>query len=379
MWKEIADQISLVTGETFEINQRQSVGGGCINQGYALVGKTNKYFVKLNSASQVYMFEAEALGLKQMVATQTIRIPKPICYGTAVDCSYIVLEWLDLGGGNSTESWVKMGHQLAAMHQAAPPQPQEELNVGRLNVEGCLENLQPPNLQPPNLQPPNLQPDNLQPPNLQPPNLQPPNLQPPNLQPDNLQPPNLQPPNLQPPNLQPDNLQPLVEMGKFGWNQNNTIGSTPQVNQWMSDWVEFFVEYRLGYQFQLARRRSGHFPKQNQLLAVVPKLLDHQPQPSLVHGDLWGGNAAITMAGEPVIFDPATYVGDREVDIAMTELFGGFPAAFYRGYNEVWPLEQGYKRRKNLYNLYHILNHFNLFGSGYESQANRMIDQILRD
>ncbi|NEO42813.1 MAG: fructosamine kinase family protein [Moorea sp. SIO4A3] len=329
MWKEIADQISQVTGETFEINQRQSVGGGCINQGYALVGKTNKYFVKLNSASQVYMFEAEALGLKQMVATQTIRIPKPICYGTAVDCSYIVLEWLDLGGGNSTESWVKMGHQLAAMHQAAPPQP--------------------------------------------------PNLQPPNLQPDNLQPPNLQPPNLQPPNLQPPNLQPLAEMGKFGWNQNNTIGSTPQVNQWMSDWVEFFVDYRLGYQFQLARRRSGHFPKQDQLLAVVPKLLDHQPQPSLVHGDLWGGNAAITMAGEPVIFDPATYVGDREVDIAMTELFGGFPAAFYRGYNEVWPLEQGYKRRKKLYNLYHILNHFNLFGSGYESQANRMIDQILKD
>ncbi|NEO22836.1 MULTISPECIES: fructosamine kinase family protein [unclassified Moorena] len=294
MWKEIADQISQVTGETFEINQRQSVGGGCINQGYALVGKTNKYFVKLNSASQVYMFEAEALGLKQMVATQTIRIPKPICYGTAVDCSYIVLEWLDLGGGNSTESWVKMGHNLAAMHQATPPQAS-------------------------------------------------------------------------------------TDMDKFGWNQNNTIGSTPQVNQWMSDWVEFFVEYRLGYQFRLARRRSGHFPKQDQLLAVVPKLLDHQPQPSLVHGDLWGGNAAITMAGEPVIFDPATYVGDREVDIAMTELFGGFPAAFYRGYNEVWPLEQGYKRRKNLYNLYHILNHFNLFGSGYESQANRMIDQILKD
>ncbi|NEP47653.1 MAG: fructosamine kinase family protein [Moorea sp. SIO3C2] len=354
MWKEIADQISQVTGETFEIKQRQSVGGGCINQGYALVGKTNKYFVKLNSASQVYMFEAEALGLKQMVATQTIRIPKPICYGTAVDCSYIVLEWLDLGGGNSTESWVKMGHQLAAMHQAATPQPQDKSKVGRLNVEGWqvgmlnVEGFQ----------------DNLEPPNLEPPNLQPPNLE---------------PPNLEPPNLQPPNLQPLAEMGKFGWNQNNTIGSTPQVNQWMSDWVEFFVEYRLGYQFQLARRRSGRFPKQDQLLAVVPKLLDHQPQPSLVHGDLWGGNAAITMAGEPVIFDPATYVGDREVDIAMTELFGGFPAAFYRGYNEVWPLDQGYKQRKKLYNLYHILNHFNLFGSGYESQANRMIDQILKD
>jgi fructosamine-3-kinase len=78
-----------------------------------------------------------------------------------------------------------------------------------------------------------------------------------------------------------------------------------------------------------------------------------------------------------VIFDPATYVGDREVDIAMTELFGGFPPAFYRGYNEVWPLDSGYKQRKTLYNLYHILNHFNLFGGGYASQANRMIEQIL--
>lgn len=137
-----------------------------------------------------------------------------------------------------------------------------------------------------------------------------------------------------------------------------------------------FTEYRLGYQFQLAERQSAHFPT-SQLLAAVPKLLGHKPQPSLVHGDLWGGNAAITTSGEPVIFDPATYVGDREVDLAMTELFGGFPAAFYRGYNEVFPLAVGYERRKTLYNLYHVLNHFNLFGGGYASQANRMIDQIL--
>jgi fructosamine-3-kinase len=96
-----------------------------------------------------------------------------------------------------------------------------------------------------------------------------------------------------------------------------------------------------------------------------------------VHGDLWSGNAAISRSGEPVIFDPATYYGDREVDLAMTELFGGFPAEFYRGYQQEFPLDPGYKQRKTLYNLYHILNHFNLFGSGYESQANRMIDQLL--
>jgi fructosamine-3-kinase len=163
----------------------------------------------------------------------------------------------------------------------------------------------------------------------------------------------------------------------FGWEQNNTIGSTPQLNNWTSDWVEFFAEYRIGYQFQLAQRRGGHFPQQEQLIAAIPKLLNHQPQPSLVHGDLWGGNAAVTTSGEPVILDPATYIGDREVDLAMTELFGGFPAAFYRGYNEAWLLDDGYKQRKTLYNLYHILNHFNLFGGGYASQANRMIEQIL--
>ena len=114
------------------------------------------------------------------------------------------------------------------------------------------------------------------------------------------------------------------------------------------------------------------------LLKAIPELLaNYHPQPSLVHGDLWSGNASVTASGEPTIFDPATYYGDREVDIAMTELFGGFPAAFYRAYNLAWPLDSGYESRKTLYNLYHILNHFNLFGGSYESQANRTINQIL--
>jgi fructosamine-3-kinase len=164
----------------------------------------------------------------------------------------------------------------------------------------------------------------------------------------------------------------------FGWDTNNTIGSTPQINFWTADWVEFYTQHRLGYQFKLANRRGGHFPQQEKLLTAIPQLpADYQPQPSLVHGDLWGGNAAFTANGEPVIFDPATYFGDREVDVAMTELFGGFPTTFYQGYNEVFPLTAGYEKRKILYNLYHILNHFNLFGGSYESQANRMIAQLL--
>ncbi|AFY48644.1 fructosamine-3-kinase [Nostoc sp. PCC 7524] len=286
MWTEIDAHISRVTGEKFHSQQRRSVSGGCINQGYSVSDGKITYFVKLNQASQVSMFEAEMLGLQQMYDTHTIRVPQPICWGIAGNSGYIALEWLEMGGGNN-KSWAEMGRKLAGMHKAT-------------SKKG------------------------------------------------------------------------------FGWEMNNTIGSTPQINTWTTDWVDFYTKYRLGYQFQLARRRGGNFPKQDDLLAAIPDLLaDHQVQPSLVHGDLWGGNAGCTVAGEPVIFDPATYFGDREVDIAMTELFGGFPAAFYQGYNEVWPLGAGYENRKTLYNLYHILNHFNLFGGGYASQANRMIEQIL--
>jgi fructosamine-3-kinase len=163
----------------------------------------------------------------------------------------------------------------------------------------------------------------------------------------------------------------------FGWQRNNTIGSTPQINAWSSAWADFFSQQRLSYQLQLAQRRGGRFPRSHILLEAVPKLLDHQPQPALVHGDLWSGNAAFTAAGQPVIFDPAAYYGDPEVDLAMTELFGGFPAGFYQGYQQVSAIAEGYQQRKAIYNLYHILNHFNQFGGGYESQANRMIEQIL--
>jgi fructosamine-3-kinase len=162
---------------------------------------------------------------------------------------------------------------------------------------------------------------------------------------------------------------------QFGWHRQNNIGSTPQINHWSDDWAQFFSEQRLGYQLQLAGYRN--FPQGQQLLAVIPKLLNHQPAVSLVHGDLWGGNAGFETTGQPVIFDPATYYADREVDLAMTELFGGFPAAFYQGYEEVYPLAVGYQQRKVIYNLYHVLNHYNIFGGSYLSQANNSIAKIL--
>ena len=168
---------------------------------------------------------------------------------------------------------------------------------------------------------------------------------------------------------------------KFGWSRNNTIGSTEQVNSPAESWITFWREYRLGFQLNLAKKNgaSHSFSKKGEmLLNNLEKLfVDYEPKASLLHGDLWSGNFGYLENGEPVIYDPAVYYGDREADIAMTELFGGFPAEFYSAYNEVWPLDKGYKQRKILYNLYHILNHFNLFGGGYGTQAERMLDALI--
>ncbi len=169
----------------------------------------------------------------------------------------------------------------------------------------------------------------------------------------------------------------------FGWHRDNTIGATPQPNGEETDWATFWGEHRLGFQLDLAARHGHRGALQQRgeaLRAALPALLsDHRPQPSLLHGDLWSGNYAISAGGEPVIFDPAVYYGDREADLAMTELFGGFGPRFYAAYQEAWPLDPGYPIRKELYNLYHILNHLNLFGGGYGSQALRMMERLLAE
>ncbi len=175
----------------------------------------------------------------------------------------------------------------------------------------------------------------------------------------------------------------LQKQRYFGWHRDNTIGSTVQVNGQYQDWVKFWQEQRLGYQLKLAATK-GYGPRlQTQGEKLCSKLnalfTDYHPQPSLVHGDLWGGNAAADDQGNPVIFDPACYFGDRETDLAMTELFGGFGTTFYQAYQSVFPLAPGYAQRKILYNLYHILNHLTLFGQSYLHQAEKMIDSLLAD
>ena len=168
---------------------------------------------------------------------------------------------------------------------------------------------------------------------------------------------------------------------QFGWHRDNTIGATAQHNDWTSDWVEFFARHRLGFQLDLAER-SGHggrwLEQGRRLCSRLPDFFDnYHPQPSLLHGDLWGGNWAADASGEPVIFDPASHFGDREADLAMTQLFGGFGRAFYDAYRSEWPLDPGADERRDLYNLYHVLNHLNLFGGGYRAQAEVMIGRLL--
>lgn len=168
---------------------------------------------------------------------------------------------------------------------------------------------------------------------------------------------------------------------QFGWDRDNTIGATHQPNDWRDDWIEFWRELRLGFQLELVGR-NGYASLQcsgERLLDRFHVLIDHDPQPSLLHGDLWGGNISFDNSGQPVIFDPAVYYGDREADVAMTELFGGFGNGFYAAYNAAWPMDSGYRTRKTLYNLYHILNHTNLFGGGYAGQARGMIDRLLAE
>lgn len=168
---------------------------------------------------------------------------------------------------------------------------------------------------------------------------------------------------------------------QFGWRRDNFIGATPQFNALNDDWISFFREHRLGFQLRLAAENGYRGALQEHgahLLEKLPAFFrDYTPKPSLLHGDLWGGNWGVLETGEPVIFDPAVYYGDRETDLAMTELFGGFGPEFYSAYNAAWPLDAGYRVRRDLYNLYHILNHLNLFGGGYLQQAERMMAGLL--
>lgn len=289
-WQAISEQIELTTGQAFGVVSAQKLAGGDINAAFRLQGHDKSYFVKLNCADLLAMFDAEFAGLQDLANTQTMRVPVPVVYGTTGDHSFLVLEYIELGRFNPVSERL-LGWQLSQLHQ--------------------------------------------------------------------------------------------VKQSYFGWHRNNTIGSTPQMNDRSEDWPDFWRNHRLYFQLKLAAKNGycGNLQRAGERLCCDMEALfdSYRPQASLLHGDLWAGNAAVDKQGCPVIFDPACYYGDREADLAMTELFGGFSNDFYEAYQEVCPLDQGFGVRKTLYNLYHILNHLNLFGGGYLRQAENMVAILLAE
>ena len=290
----IAEAITAATGCAFVAVSLNPVGGGDISQAFSVADAERRFFVKTNRADRLSMFEAEAAALRALAATHSVRVPQPLCSGTAAGQSFLVLEHLDLCDRGDA---ALLGEQLAQLHRT----PQVESHRVR-----------------------------------------------------------------------------------FGWGHDNWIGSTPQPNGWREDWIDFWREQRLGFQLRLAAEKNGYCgPMQRDgetLMARLPEFFaGYCPQVSLLHGDLWGGNHGFLADGIPVIFDPAAYFGDRECDLAMSELFGGFAPEFYAAYRAAWPLDAGYAVRRTLYNLYHILNHANMFGGGYAAQAQRMMAQLLAE
>ena len=288
LWQHIELQIGQATGTPFHIQGNQGVGGGDINTACRVSDGERRYFIKANHVRHAGMFEAEAEGLREMAASNTVRVPQPVCYGEHGNQCFVVMEYLELGG---QPDMVLFGRQLAAMHR--------------------------------------------------------------------------------------------VTQDRFGWRIDNTIGATPQPNKLHESWIAFWREQRLGFQLELAAHNGygGELQRLGErLLADFPVLFrNYTPLASMLHGDLWSGNYGGLPGGEPVIFDPAFYYGDREADLAMTTLFGSFGGNFYAAYNEAWPLDDGYETRRTFYNLYHIINHANMFGGGYHGQAIAMMERILAE
>ncbi len=284
----IAASISAAIRQTFSISSLNVIAGGCINSTYVVNDDNLHFFIKINTAASLFMFEAEYQALLELTNSNTIRVPHPVSTGQYDKYSWLAMEYLPL---QTSGNHHRLGEQLAAMHR----------------VTGT----------------------------------------------------------------------------SFGWDRNNTIGSTPQVNTPEDNWLEFFRSKRLQYQLRLAASKgyTGRLQKTGAALAdcLDDFFVGYKPAPSLLHGDLWSGNYAFMENGDPVLFDPALYYGDREADIAMTELFGGFGNDFRSSYEACWPLDDGFKTRRHLYNCYHILNHLNLFGGGYARQAEDMIMRLLSE
>lgn len=168
----------------------------------------------------------------------------------------------------------------------------------------------------------------------------------------------------------------LNKYTQYGWLHDNYIGASIQTNGRSANWSEFFAEQRIASMLERLAIQGHQFTTSTPVVQLCKDVLSsHCPHPALVHGDLWHGNIGFCHKG-PVIFDPAIYIGDGETDLAMAELFGGFPSSFFEGYAGHTPIDKNYAKRKLFYQFYHILNHTLLFGAHYQQQADMLLQKI---
>jgi len=326
--EELATSIGNAIGATLRRRPASRAHGGSINECYRWDSDAGPIFVKIAPVRHAAMFAAEAAGLEELRRADSVRVPRVLGVGT------------DMGAGPCADADSSAGIGPGAGVGADPgvgigPGAGVGIDPGVGTAWLALEWIE-----------------------------------------------------RGPPSRATDSIlgeqlaqQHRTTQAAFGWSRDNTIGSTPQLNEWCDDWMTFFRDRRLRYQLDLAARNGfgGRLQQRGgALLDRVPEFFSgYRPVPSVLHGDLWGGNRLTAERGQPVIFDPAVYYGDREADLAMTRLFGGFGAGFYAAYEAAWQLDAGAGARIDLYNLYHVLNHLNLFGDGYLGQALSMIDALL--
>lgn len=294
----------------------QSVSGGSINEASIVyLANGTQVFVKQNRMAALPLLKSELVGLQALASTGT-RCAAPLAIGvdTELGCSFLLLTIIESARSSQTHAagWEDLAMQLATLHRAAPPQP--ALTKSEKN--------------------------------------------------------------------KPNEHSPQASHSDWycGWFDDNFIGSLPQRNNWQANWHDFFAEQRLGHQSKLAID-NGRLDKQTlrqieRLQNKLPEYLPSLERPSLLHGDLWSGNALMDDKGQGYLIDPAVYVGHPETDIAMTRMFGGFDTVFYEAYAEQLPILPGFNERQDIYNLYHYLNHLNLFGSSYLGAVKRIAQRF---
>lgn len=335
---ELAISIGATIGATLHARPSDRVHGGSINECYRWQSEVGPLFVKVAPARNIEMFAAEAAGLDELRGAKAVRVPRVLGVGTSGDSAARVGAGTGGGSAAGVGAGTSVGRDGAGLDTSGGVGRDQSIDVGR-NTGACawlaLEWIE-----------------------------------------------------ARPSTPATDAIlgQQLAHQHRatqktFGWTRDNTIGSTPQLNAECADWLTFYRDLRLHFQLDLAAR-NGYGGRLQQrgvlLLDCLPEFFrGYSPTPALLHGDLWGGNRLADAHGQPVLVDPAVYYGDREADIAMTRLFGGYGREFYAAYAATWRLDPGAATRTDLYNLYHVLNHLNLFGGGYLGQATALIDNLL--